>query len=339
MVIRTKRSNCVHFVGGTIEAFTLPQRSLWKSGRVVTIGAILHYFPPNPEKIGDNLLTFGIPYEIACSGKQVLYYAAGMVGGIVSRFCVPEIQIRHVGSVEESFRIAFETRRTIADVVDLQQLNCYVDYPESRRWFDPDIPDRAKLDWFDPQATARWGLQPFAEIFRSMLGLSLKEPALPPLFHQAPIVQYDIGLFPHCETDCQQLTGLWADIAALAQRFGLVRLIGRGVLRNMETWPSSVAVDCDLAADELVDRIASLRCAIGGATGLSHLAALLGVPVLMLWGTDHTQVFSPRQGGPLEHVLALELDKPDILERCARFITRFPPNTEGTIGPHARVSA
>ena len=294
----------------------------------------IHYFPPNPEKIGDNLLTAEVALDVACAGWQgtrgvVVYYATAVVVGVLEGFELRGIRLVEVADLRESATRAQALRANGEAVVDLQQLNCWVDYPELRPLFDTDLPERSRLDWFDPAAIQRWGLGPFPDLFRQMLGIVATSATLAPK-HAASGASTAFGrcgvlLFPHCATDSQQLRG-WGHVAgailsspgaSIGGSLPLVTVVGAEPARQ-HAWPPSVRLAIGLNGRRLRETIAGAAACIGGATGLTHLAGALRRPALGLWRLDDLEVFGPLPGWSVTPHVVAEIDQV-VTERCARF--------------------
>jgi len=299
----------------------------------------IHYFPPNPEKIGDNLLTAELALDVACAGwrgvhETVVYYATPVVVRVLSAFDLPGIRMAEVADVGRSATLAHSLRAMGEPVVDLQQLNCWVDYPELRLLFDAELPERARRDWFDPSALSRWPLEPFAEIFRSMLGIPSTGAALVPRTGNgrtgpAGGSGCEVLLFPHCATTSQQLNG-WERIARAIVRCvqtdeGVrkrqeVTVVGTQDAARLCDWPASVRVVTDSDGVDLPAFIAQATVCVGGATGLTHLAGALRRPALGLWRIDDRAVFAPRPGWTVRTHLAPAIDDA-VTELCTAFVT------------------
>ena len=68
-----------------------------------------HYFPPNPQKIGDNLLTVAIAQEFARDHSVVYYYGSPTVCGIIDRFDMERVVSCPVSSLDDSFALCAGT--------------------------------------------------------------------------------------------------------------------------------------------------------------------------------------------------------------------------------------
>ncbi|WDD90456.1 hypothetical protein Bsp3421_000300 (plasmid) [Burkholderia sp. FERM BP-3421] len=276
-----------------------------------------YYFPPDITKIGDNLLTWEIAHEASRAHARLIYVATPTVAGVLERFGIDNIEFRCVATEPASFRLA-RSLRPRGGVIDLQQLNAWLDWPAYRHLFDTPIHPRATREWDDPASVRRWGHAHFADIFRSMLDLPDQGRPRPALRTTgAPGAR--LLLFPHAMTGCQQL-GCWQAIAAFASSRAPTAVVGLSAVRGLAAWPPGVDVLTDLSGGELVDLIASAHACIGGSTGLSHLAAELGRPVLFVWGCDTSTVFRPIRTETVRHVQAQRLTESQILAAVEAFV-------------------
>ncbi|WP_323120512.1 glycosyltransferase family 9 protein [Burkholderia alba] len=277
----------------------------------------VYYFPPDITKIGDNLLTWDIAHEASRAHARLIYVSTPTVAGVLERFGIDNIEFRHVASEPASFRLA-RSLRPRGGVIDLQQLNAWLDWPAYRHLFDTPIHPRATREWDDPDSVRRWGSAHFAEIFRDMLDLPDQGRSRPAL-RTTGTPGARLLLFPHAMTGSQQL-GCWRDVAALASTRAPTAVVGLSAVREQAAWPPGVDVLTDLAGGELVDLIASARACIGGSTGLSHVAAELGRPVLFVWGCDTSTTFRPVRTATARHLLAGQLTDDQLLAAIGAFI-------------------
>jgi hypothetical protein len=294
----------------------------------------VHYFPPNPDKIGDNLLTAALALDTASGGwssspENVRYYAKPIVCDILQKFLIDGVDLTSVSGLEQSSQLAHELRASGASTVDLQQLNCWVDYPELRQYFDRDLPRRALLDWFDPEAVARWPLEPFHQIFRGLTGISATGRRLVPRDLDAVdqrSVAPDVLLFPHCETDFQQLQG-WGDLAhSLTEHFPHLKIgvVGSIAARGVATWPAEVAMHFALSGKDLALLVQRASVCIGGATGLTHLAGAVGTSTLGIWRHDDRTVFGPQPGWTVRTLVAPAISG-HVASTCHTFVAEHCP--------------
>lgn len=251
------------------------------------------YFPPNPEKLGDNLLTLDIALEVAGQGL-VVYHCTKFVAAVLGGLVPATITFATVRDVTDSAERAASVQQcAMLRIVDLQRLNCWVDYPELRPLFGA-VPDRAHLDWFAAEAVARYDLQSFSGIFRQIIGLGPPPPlGSPP--KRLPSSSPSCVVAPHCETDFQQHADWPLLVAALAESGMDVVVVGRSPVLGLGPWHRSVSVVTDLPGEDLLRLVARSTCLVGGATGITHLADQLGVPTVGIWKIDDRVVFGPRR--------------------------------------------
>lgn len=253
---------------------------------------MLHYFPPNPEKLGDNLLTLDIAEQFGRE-HEVTYYATPFVCEVIAKVSSARLQMRHVANMREGAEWAHRLRNNACSI-DLLSLNGWVDYPELRPLFG-EVPARARLDWFDEQAITDYGIQSFSLIFRDMLNLGSMGP-LPPAVWRAEEATRDlIVIAPHSETAFQQYDDWHLLAEALICRGWQVVVVGKQEAALLCPWPSAVVLALDLAGEQLITWLMRASFFIGGATGVTHLADRLGVPSLGLWRVDDRNVFGPRR--------------------------------------------
>ncbi|MBW2046052.1 MAG: hypothetical protein JRI96_14415 [Deltaproteobacteria bacterium] len=251
---------------------------------------LIHYFPPNPHRIGDNLLTFDIALQLSHAKRKLIYYASQTVVEVLKRFDTRSIQYFTVPDLEHAVKLAKKIRPK-AITYDLQQLNHYNHKPHLRRFFDDNIHPRAKQNWYHPETIKKWGLLRFSDTFRQMIDLpriNLNRPHLRINKRDAS----QLLLFPHCQTPSQQLD-FWGDIADLAVGRFRTGVVGKSIVKQLASWPAGINFYCDLSGDELVDIIGNASICIGGANGLSHIAAELELPLLMIWGFNDSAIFKP----------------------------------------------
>lgn len=254
-----------------------------------------HYFPPNPTKLGDSLLTLDIADEFAAEGGEVTYYSTRFVSEVVRAVAGERFRYKVVDDVRAGAEAAAKLRMTApAAVLDLLRLNCWVDYPELAHLFG-EVPARARLAWFDERAVKQYGLWEFTAIFRQMLGMGPRRPLSPPPWRQSRRYADLCVIAPHCETDFQQLEDWDVLAGALLAAGWRVVAVGREIVRTMFRWPLEVELALDLTGQQLVGLLRSAGFFIGGATGITHLADTLGVPALGLWKVDDRRVFGPRR--------------------------------------------
>ncbi|WP_206171213.1 glycosyltransferase family 9 protein [Trinickia terrae] len=221
------------------------------------------------------------------------------MAGVLGRFGVSNIAFREIETEEAAFRVA-HSLRAHHPVIDLQQLNSWFDWPQQRHLFDDPIHERATRAWDDPVSVARWGKARFADIFREMLGFPDEQlPRRRLRVEQAS--DRPLLLFPHACTDIQQL-GHWRAIAEFATGRVRTTVVGLPAVRDLARWPSDVELLVALPGEQLVDLIAGANLCIGGATGLTHLAAELERPTLFLWRHDDRDVFAPVRGNTAAHL-------------------------------------
>ncbi len=301
----------------------------------------IHYFPPYPDKIGDNLLTFEIAADLARAGWQgatlrVKYYASAVVIGVLGSFETPDIEFEPVTGVYDAARKAHGLRGEGAIVVDLQALNCWFDYPELQPLFGSPPTERVRLDWFHPEAMKRWPLESFPDLFRSMLEIPRSGSTLTPRSGLAA-PRLDRGgsgpvlLFPHCATEIQQLSG-WDRIASslsrcLARPVDLA-VIGEATAASLFAWPTRVQVLTDLEGGLLSETISQAVACVGGATGLTHLAGALHVPTFGLWRVDDLAVFAPRPGWSVRTRLCETVDEV-VIQECVEFVSEACDGKQG----------
>ena len=295
------------------------------------VGPVLHYFGPNPFKIGDSLLTVELLQQAVDGHREVLCYASPLIAEILVRFELPRTTFRTGRTLKESVRTAHAVQMQGSSLLDVQQVNLWIDHSHWRHLFDDAaIPGRARMRWDSPKALAEWGATEFVDVLRQVLRLPVLPPSYPTLHVEPETGQPGdtILLFPHCESPEQQLSG-WAEIARTARRAGhAVTVVGTNAVRALdEPWPNGTEFATDLRAQELVRRIARSAGCVGGATGLAHLASVLDKPCLFLWGYDNSFLFRPRRGAGTEHYLALgEAREPRLVhERIASFLASLRP--------------
>jgi len=254
--------------------------------------ASTHFFPPNPEKLGDTLLTLDIAEELSHRGSLVLYSTA-FVGQVVEVIARGNITVCPVGGlIESALRAQALRRRLPGRVVDLQRLNCWVDFPDLREFFD-EVPDRARLDWFHANAVESYGLASYSAIFRQMLGFGPPEPLRDPVWTNHGQTRCVVA--PHCATDFQQHDD-WPSVVAELVRTGVeICVVGAERVLHLGAWPEAARVYTEMTGQEVVALMLGSRCVVGGATGLTHLADTLGVPTFAIWRRDDRVVFGCRR--------------------------------------------
>lgn len=271
----------------------------------------LHFFPPNPMKLGDCLLTIDVAAQLAQT-QPLRYYTTPFLAAILSYYQLENVTFSPVQNLYHSLRDARALRQRTNSYVDLQQLNCYYDCPQYSEFFDTSqVPQRFRESWSSAGYESVWGSASFCRVFQETL--SLPPPEFEPQF-VAPAVPASnkVLLFPHAENPDQQLNN-WAEIAEALAQTHEVAIVARRPVFN--TSNKAIEEHYNVEPNQLVKLIASASQCIGCSTGLSHLAAEIGIPTVILWKYNDYELFMPRNGSSV-HVLFDDLENtPTILPK------------------------
>ncbi len=245
-----------------------------------------------------------------------------MIAGILrSLYKYENITFSAIKDIESSFLLAKSLRNRGNKVVDLQQLNCFVDYPKYNYLFDSGIDERAKYDWLDAYAIKQWGLQRFEEIFRSMLQIpKTRSHCECKIFKSSK--RSKILLFPHCETVQQQYLKWETIVQHIGKRTDKFLIVGKkGALKQLTLGAENYWIEAK-SGNELIKIISEARICIGGATGLSHISCEMEIPTFFIWCYNDYEIFKPSKEDNAEVVFSCTDLETDILKKALSFIER-----------------
>lgn len=279
----------------------------------------LHFFPPNPFKIGDCILTWSIVMHYSKLYDRIIYYGSKLICDTLKRFEINNVNFEVVSNIEDSCKKAYLIRNNNSlRSVDLQQLNCYLDFIEFRHLFDANIPLRCKSTWDDESFVRIYGVQSFANIFRQILSIPDTKINIP-ILSNSTARSNTILVFPHACTSFQQIS-YWPEILDKIMALTEVIVVGKGIVCKMFNWPQSTSFLTDLTGDEIVDQISNAKGAVGCATGLTHIAAACCKPTMFIWNFNDSDIFQPINNDVCSHLMAEDASKEEIIEKVELFV-------------------
>ncbi len=172
--------------------------------------------------------------------------------------------------------------------------------------------------------------QPLSEMLLQLLGDRKK-----PMIGIAPFAAHKGKMYP-LEKMKEVITQLSKDYKVLLFGGGIEEIAG---LKRLEQIGDTISIAGKLTLDEELDLITNLKLMLSMDSGNAHIAAMLGIPVVSIWGVTHPYAgFAPFNQPEANSLLADRVQFPKI--PTSIYGNKYPEGYEhaaGSISPKAIV--